>query len=218
MKKISSLKFLVILIHLQGLFVCFANKAFAQADSAKITVNSPAFIPPAVQRWDDRVMVDLQNHRTPGQTGFFMFLSKNVLYGDVGIPAGLLVGGIVSNNKEMRQNAGYVASSTAVSYGFMLLIKHLVKRPRPFIQNINITPVYRASGTSFPSGHTSSSFATATALSAAYPKWYVIAPSFFWAGATSYSRMYLGVHYPTDVAAGLTLGVGSAAAMSFLKK
>ncbi|WP_244228704.1 phosphatase PAP2 family protein [Mucilaginibacter endophyticus] len=218
MKKISLLKFLVVLVHLQCLLTCFTNKAFAQADSAKITVNSPAFIPPTVQRWDDRVMIDLQNHRTPGQTGFFMFLSKNVLYGDIGIPAGLLVGGIVSNNKEMRQNAGYVASSTAVSYGFMLLIKHLVKRPRPFVQNINITPVYRAGGTSFPSGHTSSSFATATALSAAYPKWYVIAPSFFWAGATSYSRMYLGVHYPTDVAAGLTLGVGSAAAMSFLRK
>jgi membrane-associated phospholipid phosphatase len=218
MKKISPLKFLVVLIHLQGLLICLPGKAFAQADSAKVTFRSPAFIPPAVQRWDDRVMIDLQNQRTPGQTGFFMFLSKNVLYGDVGIPAGLLVGGVISNNKEMRQNAGYVASSTAVSYGFMLLIKHLVKRPRPFIQNINITPVYRAGGTSFPSGHTSSSFATATALSAAYPKWYVIAPSFFWAGATSYSRMYLGVHYPTDVAAGLTLGVGSAAAMSFLKK
>ncbi|WP_426580650.1 phosphatase PAP2 family protein [Mucilaginibacter sp. R-33] len=218
MKKISPLKFLVVLIHLQGLLICFAGEAFTQADSAKVTVNSPAFISPAVQRWDDRVMIDLQNQRTPGQTGFFMFLSKNVLYGDIGIPAGLLVGGIASNNKEMRQNAGYVASSTAISYGFMLLIKHLVKRPRPFIQNINITPVYRAGGTSFPSGHTSSSFATATALSAAYPKWYVIAPSFFWAGATSYSRMYLGVHYPTDVAAGLTLGVGSAAAMSFLKK
>lgn len=218
MKKISTLKFLVVLVHIQGSLICFTNRVLAQADSAKITINSPAFIPPAVQRWDDRVMIDLQNHRTSGQTGFFMFLSKNVLYGDIGIPAGLLVGGIVSNNKEMRQNAGYVASSTAVSYGFMLLIKHLVKRPRPFVQNINITPVYRASGTSFPSGHTSSSFATATALSAAYPKWYVIAPSFFWAGATSYSRMYLGVHYPTDVAAGLTLGVGSAAAMSFLKK
>jgi len=218
MKKIFPIKFLVVLIHLQGLFICFTGKAFAQADSAKITVNSPAFIPPAVQRWDNRVMVDLQNQRTPGQTGFFMFLSKNVLYGDIGIPTALLVSGIVSNNKEMRQNAGYVASSTAVSYGFMLLIKHLVKRARPFIQNINITPVYRAGGTSFPSGHTSSSFATATALSAAYPKWYVIAPSFFWAGTTSYSRMYLGVHYPTDVAAGLTLGVGSAAAMSFLKK
>ncbi|MEO3407803.1 phosphatase PAP2 family protein [Mucilaginibacter sp. CAU 1740] len=218
MKKMYPFKSLIVLLHLQALIICLPQKVSAQADTAKITRNSPAFIPPAVQRWDDRVMIDLQNQRTPKQTGFFMFLSENVLYGDIGIPAGLLVGGIVSNNKEMRQNAGYVASSTALSYGFMLLIKHVVKRPRPFVQNIQITPVYRASGTSFPSGHTSSTFATATALSAAYPKWYVIAPSFFWAGATSYSRMYLGVHYPTDVGAGIILGTGSAAAMSFLKK
>lgn len=218
MKKISPLKYLVVLLHLLALVIGLPAKVSAQADTAKITVNSPAFIPPAVQRWDDRVMIDLQNQHTPKQTGFFLFLSKNVLVGDIGIPTGLLVGGIISNNKEMRQNAGYVASSTAISYGFMVLIKHLVKRPRPFVQNIQITPVYRAGGTSFPSGHTSSSFATATALSAAYPKWYVIAPSFFWAGATSYSRMYLGVHYPTDVGAGILLGTGSAAAMSFLKK
>ncbi|WP_205589779.1 phosphatase PAP2 family protein [Mucilaginibacter celer] len=218
MKKIFPLKYLTALLSIQGVIIGLSTKTFAQADTAKITVNSPVFISPTVQRWDDRVMIDLQNQRTPKQTGFFMFLSKNVLYGDIGIPAGLLVGGIVSNNKEMRQNAGYVASSTAISYGFMVLIKHLVKRPRPFVQNIRITPVYRAGGTSFPSGHTSSSFATATALSAAYPKWYVIAPSFFWAGATSYSRMYLGVHYPTDVGAGIILGTGSSAAMSFLKK
>ncbi|PWK79583.1 undecaprenyl-diphosphatase [Mucilaginibacter oryzae] len=218
MRKLSSLKYLALLLSIQGLTIGLPAKLFAQADTAEITRNSPAFIPPAVQRWDDRVMIDLQNQRTPKQTGFFLFLSKNVLVGDIGIPTGLLVGGIISNNKEMRQNAGYVAGSTAISYGFMVLIKHLVKRPRPFVQNIQITPVYRAGGTSFPSGHTSSSFATATALSVAYPKWYVIAPSFFWAGATSYSRMYLGVHYPTDVGAGIILGTGSAAAMSFLKK
>ncbi|WP_246104189.1 phosphatase PAP2 family protein [Mucilaginibacter corticis] len=170
-----------------------------------------------LQQFDDRVMIDLQNRRTPEQTGIMLFLSKNLLYGNIGVPAGLLVAGTINNDKGMRENAAFVASSTALSYGLTLLLKHIVKRPRPFIQNISITPVYRASGTSFPSGHTSSSMATATALSMAYPKWYVIAPAFLWAGTTSYSRMYLGEHYPTDVAAGAALGVGSALSMSFLK-
>jgi undecaprenyl-diphosphatase len=118
----------------------------------------------------------------------------------------------------MRQNSLYIASSTALSFGLTFLIKHIVKRPRPFVQNINIVPVYRAGSTSFPSGHTSSSFATATALSRAYPKWYVIAPAFLWAGSVSYSRMYLGVHYPTDVAAGAVIGTGSAFVLQSLKK
>lgn len=171
-----------------------------------------------LQQFDDRVLIDLQNNRTPEQTDFFMFMSNTYRYGDIGIPAGLFLGGVLGHNEAMRQNSLFVASSTAVSYGLNLLIKNLVKRPRPFIQNVNITPVYRAGSYSFPSGHTSSTFATATALSMAYPKWFVIIPAYLWAGSVSYSRMYLGVHYPTDVAGGAVLGVGSALSMSFLKK
>ena len=112
------------------------------------------------QKFDDRVMIDLQDNRTAGQTGFFLFMSNTYKYGDIGVPAALLVGGIVDHNEAMRQNSLYVASSTAVSYGLMLLIKHVVKRPRPFMQNLSITPVYRAGGTSFPSGHAATTIAT----------------------------------------------------------
>ena len=171
-----------------------------------------------IQQFDDRVMLNLADNRTPAQTGVMLFLSRTYRYGDIGIPAGLLIGGIVRNDSQMRQNALFVASSTAVSYGFTLLLKHLVKRRRPFVQNIRIVPVYRAGSTSFPSGHASTTFATATALSSAYPKWYVIAPSFLWAGSVSYSRMYLGVHYPTDVAAGAILGTGTALLLQPIKK
>jgi undecaprenyl-diphosphatase len=177
-----------------------------------------AFAQSPLQKLDDRIMIDLADHRTPEQTGVFMFLSNTYRYGDYGIPAGLMVAGIIRNDKSMRENSVYIASSTAISYGVTLLLKHLVKRPRPFIQNINIVPVYRAGSTSFPSGHTSTTFSTATALSIAYPKWYVIAPAFLWAGSVSYSRMYLGVHYPTDVAAGAFIGAGSAVSLSFMKK
>ena len=170
-----------------------------------------------LQQWDDKIMIDLANNRTPEKTGFFLFMSNTYKYGDIGVPAALLVGGIAGNNQQMRQNALYVGSSTALSYGLTYLIKILVKRPRPFIKNINIVPVYRAANYSFPSGHTSSTFATATALSIAYPKWYVIAPAYLWAGTIGYSRMYLGVHYPTDVAGGMVAGGGSAASMLFLK-
>lgn len=183
--------------------ICYSPRCLAQS---------------GLQQLDDRIMINLADNRTPGQTGFFMFLSNTNRYGSIGIPAGLLVGGIVGHNQAMRENSLYVASSTAISFGLTALIKHLVKRPRPFVQNIHIIPVYRAQGYSFPSGHTSSGIAAATALSVAYPKWYVIAPAFLWAGSVSYSRMYLGVHYPTDVGAGALLGAGSAVSMSFLRK
>ncbi|MDO9339524.1 MAG: phosphatase PAP2 family protein, partial [Bacteroidales bacterium] len=44
----------------------------------------------------------------------------------------------------------------------------------------------------------------------AYPKWYIIVPSYTWASTVAYSRMDLGVHYPSDVLIGALVGAGSA--------
>ena len=170
-----------------------------------------------IQQFDDRILIGLAAKRTPEQTSVMRFLSNSYRYGEVGVPAGLLVGGIISNDAQMRQNALYVASSTAVTFGLTLLIKHFVKRPRPFVRNLKIISVYQPGEYSFPSGHSSTTFSTAMAVSNAYPKWYVIAPAFLWAGSVSYSRMYLGVHYPTDVAAGAILGTGTALLLQPLK-
>jgi membrane-associated phospholipid phosphatase len=166
-----------------------------------------------IQRLDDRTMISLALNRTPEVTPTMRFLSRNLMYGNIGVPAALLVGGIITNDRNMRENAGYVASSTAITFVATYLIKKLVGRPRPFIRNLKIVPVYIPGESSFPSGHTSTSFSTAMALSRAYPKWYVVAPAFLWAGGTAYSRMYLGVHYPTDVFSGAILGSGTALAL-----
>lgn len=171
----------------------------------------------ALQRFDDRILIDLSESRTPEQTSFFLFLSKNNDVVNIGVPVGLLAAGVIGNDKEMRQNALYIASSSAVNALFTMLIKKVVKRPRPFLANVKINAVYQPTHYSFPSGHTSTSFTTATALSQSYPKWYVIAPAYLWAGSVSYSRLYLGVHYPTDVAAGAVLGTGTAFSFRFLK-
>ena len=163
-----------------------------------------------LQQLDDRILINLAENRTPEQTGFFLFLSNHHDWVNIGVPAGLLAGGIIGNDKRMRQNALYVASSSAVNALATILIKKLVKRPRPFLANVKIKAVYHPREYSFPSGHTSTAFTTATALSQAYPKWYVVVPSYLWAGSVSFSRLYLGVHYPTDVAAGALLGTGTA--------
>lgn len=163
-----------------------------------------------LQQLDDQILINLAESRTPEQTGFFLFLSNHNDWVNIGVPVGLLAGGIIGNDKQMRQNALYVASSSVVNALVTMLIKKVVKRPRPFLANVKIQAVYQPSHYSFPSGHTSTSFTTATALSQAYPKWYVVVPSYLWAGSVSFSRLYLGVHYPTDVAAGALLGAGTA--------
>lgn len=170
-----------------------------------------------LQALDDRILINLSERRTPEQTNFFMFVSKYNDVVNVGVPVGLMAAGLISNDKEMRQNAAYIASSSAVNVLATLVIKKLVKRPRPFNGQVKINAVYHPGHYSFPSGHTSTAFTTATALSNSYRKWYVIAPAYLWAGSVSFSRLYLGVHYPTDVAAGAVLGTGSALSMGFLR-
>ncbi|SDJ55054.1 undecaprenyl-diphosphatase [Pedobacter sp. ok626] len=170
-----------------------------------------------LQRFDDQVLINLSETRTPEKTGVFLFISNHNDWVNVGVPVGLLAAGVINDDKSMRQNALYVASSSAVNVLFTMLIKKIVKRPRPFLANVKIKAVYQPAQYSFPSGHTSTAFTTATALSQAYPKWYVIAPSFLWASSVGFSRLYLGVHYPTDVAAGAVLGTGSAFSLRSLR-
>lgn len=183
----------------------------------------PVFLPlqmqaqSKLQQWDDQVLINLAENRTPEKTGFFLFLSNHNDWVNIGVPMGLLAGGIIGNDKSMRQNALYVASSSAVNALATMLIKKIVKRPRPFLANVKIHAVYQPSHYSFPSGHTSTAFTTATALSQAYPKWYVVVPSYLWAGSVGFSRLYLGVHYPTDVAAGALLGTGTAFSLRSLR-
>jgi len=171
----------------------------------------------AIDRFDIKILEDLAAKRTMQQTKVMRVISDANNYVNAAIPAGLFVAGVIDQNKSMRQNAAYIASSTATTALLNFALKKIFKRPRPFQVHIGFTAVYEPTSYSFPSGHTSASFSTATALSHAYPKWYVIAPSFIWAGTVGYSRMYLGVHNPSDVAAGAILGAGTAFGMSFMK-
>jgi membrane-associated phospholipid phosphatase len=127
-----------------------------------------------------------------------------------GTPFVMYAVGVIEKDSTTKKKAIFVLETAAVSGFVTLATKSLAKRDRPYVTYPEIDNVVKESGYSFPSGHTSAAFATATSLSMAYPKWYVIAPSFLWAGTVGYSRMYLGVHYPTDVLAGAIVGSGSA--------
>ncbi|MBQ7976220.1 MAG: phosphatase PAP2 family protein [Clostridia bacterium] len=86
-----------------------------------------------------------------------------------------------------------------------VILKNIFARTRPFIEaNVPII-INPPSGYSFPSGHTSSSFAAATVLSGFYKKYAAV----FYAVATliAISRVYLYVHYPSDILGGAVLGI-----------
>ena len=86
------------------------------------------------------------------------------------------------------------------------ILKLWVARPRPFTTFEAINPLIAPPADfSFPSGHSACSFAVAFVLYQLLPKRYGI-PALGLAACIGLSRLYLGVHYPTDVLAGVGIG------------
>jgi undecaprenyl-diphosphatase len=85
-------------------------------------------------------------------------------------------------------------------------IKAFFRRRRPFVRIVQALVIGKKPGSwSFPSGHTGASFASAWILSTIWPR---RAPGFFSIATTvGLSRIYVGAHYPGDVASGAILGV-----------
>jgi len=138
------------------------------------------------------------------------FVSNSVTPISLATPVSLFVAGHVTHNKELKLQSYKAGISLLVAGVISTTLKVTVQRPRPFTTYPDIIYQKAEVGSySFPSGHTNFAFATATSLSLAFPKWYVIVPAYSYAAAVGYSRMYLGVHYPSDVLAGALIGAGS---------
>jgi membrane-associated phospholipid phosphatase len=107
-----------------------------------------------------------------------------------------------------------IVSSGLLSYG----LKYTVKRERPWIKYPDIIPKDDPHTWSFPSGHTTFAFATATSIALIERKWYYTIPVYAWACTVAYSRVHLGVHYPGDVLGGAIIGTGTSIGMYYLTK
>lgn len=165
--------------------------------------------------------IDLLRSINPQQPNskFWQGATDSYLWVSGGATLGTLAVGLIKNDKELR----YKAYETIIAIGIDVVVTDVLKaafnRKRPVDEYPNdIYALTVSNGHSFPSGHTSLAFATATSLTLTYKKWYVAAPAYLWASCVGYSRMYLGKHFPSDVFAGAVIGAGSSYLSHWLSK
>ena len=162
------------------------------------------------QNIDIDLLKSINLNRNTQFDGFLKHVSNSAGPVAFGIPVLLFGLSYIQKDPLTRKRALYIGASVLTAVVVTNILKYSVNRPRPFETYPFIEKVTSGGSPSFPSGHTSDAFSLATAISIAYPKWYVIVPSYAWASTVAYSRMALGVHYPSDVLAGAIIGTGSA--------
>jgi membrane-associated phospholipid phosphatase len=158
------------------------------------------------QNLDIDLLKQINVDRNRSLDGTFKVITNSAAPFSVAVPVILCGIGLINHDSATIRKSLTIGSSIAVTVILTTVAKYAFNRQRPFSTYSFIEKETSGGSPSFPSGHTSEAFSLATSVSLNYPKWYVIGPSFLWAGAVGYSRMDLGVHYPSDVLAGAILG------------
>lgn len=155
------------------------------------------------------ILLWIQDNLRGFMDGFWLFITSLADKGRLWI----LIAVVLLFFKTTRKTAVTMLIALIINHVMTnMVLKDLFARPRPYMVSSEIVPlIRRLSSYSFPSGHTSSSFAAALVMHRMLPKKAGI-PALVFAAMIGFSRMYVGVHYPTDVLGGIAIGIISSVA------
>lgn len=159
----------------------------------------------AINQWDANVLLWIQEHlRHEVLTPFWRVITT---LGNAGIFWTVLAVVLMILKKTRMIGVTCMCALLCSLLINNIILKNWIARPRPFVSLPDLVLlVKKPKETSFPSGHTASSFAAATVIFCRCKKPVGIGALVF-AAMIAFSRLYLGCHYPLDVLGGLISGV-----------
>lgn len=164
---------------------------------------------------DVQLFRTINNQQNPSRYGLFEYVDHASLPTFGAVPLGFVVVGALVHDRTAADAGVLTAVSQVTTLALTAVMKEVVGRKRPFetLPDVRVKHQWSAGGKSLPSGHASQAFAIATLLSLRYSRASITVPVFLWASAIGYARIYLGLHYPSDVLAGALVGSATAFAV-----
>lgn len=163
-------------------------------------------LPAIIHSFDISLLKAINHHRSPFFDVLLTLLTDTAAATSIAIPALIIIYAVIKKVQPFLYKGICMGLSYTISSVIATILKHTIDRLRPFDAYPFIHQMSGGGSPSFPSGHTADAFVTATSLALLFPKKPIIYIAYAWAFIIGYSRMYLGVHYPTDVIGGATLG------------
>lgn len=154
-----------------------------------------------IEQFDIMIMEWINQFHNPILDGLMILFSY---VGNLGI-VWLVISLLLMIYRQKKAALGTVLAIAISALLSELIFKNLINRPRPFVENEHLVPlVHKPTSSSFPSSHTTSSFAAASFLfKRDIKKWLMLVLAFL----ISFSRIYVNVHHPSDVIVGMILGI-----------
>ncbi|MBN2522805.1 MAG: phosphatase PAP2 family protein [Bacteroidales bacterium] len=161
---------------------------------------------------DTNLFLWLNSHHSPFWDNVMWFISGRIEW----LPLYLVLIAFIIYRFRWKSIPILIAAILTIALADQLAVKafkEVFERLRPThnpeIQHlVHIVNDYRGGSYGFVSNHAANSFSLAMFISLLFKNHYVTIGMLFWAFLVSYSRIYLGVHYPGDILGGIALGIG----------